>query len=80
MKSAKHIRIFNEELSAEGMTPAPSEESITILRNMSLASEVLAAIAMQVEFYVNGKITEEVFLRRYKEIEKKYENKLNKLA
>jgi len=47
-----------------------------ILADVAIATRAIAQIAKEVEFYLNGDITEEIFLRRYKELEQKLNTEL----
>jgi hypothetical protein len=50
-----------------------SPEVGKILNNAAIAATALAAIAKEIEFYVCGDISEEVFLKRYKKLEQTLE-------
>ena len=59
--------------------PDPDKEDIklqNILQDTLMATELVAMLAKEVEFYVNGDINKETFLARYEEIERKVETDL----
>ena len=47
-----------------------------ILTNVAVATRAMAQVAKEVEFYLNGDITEEIFLKRYKALEQKLNTEL----
>ena len=51
-----------------------------ILSDTAIATSAIARIAKEVEFYLNGDITEEIFLKRYKELETRLETELARLS
>lgn len=61
----------------------PSDNTIEvrrILKELVMASGLTAALAKEFEFLYDGTISKEVFLKRYAEIEKRYEAELAGLA
>jgi hypothetical protein len=74
--SAAQIQQFADDVKNynECRETAPNVEKI--LSDTAMASAMLARIAKEVEFYINGDITEQVFLDRYAKIEQELKTKL----
>lgn len=89
-RNAANIQTFADDLenfiaqppgAAFGLTGDLADPEIEkIFRNTALVASITAAISKQIEFYMNGDINKEIFLKRYKEIENESETKLANIA
>lgn len=76
--NAVHIQEFADELKNFSDHPRnPQPEDVTkILNDVFLATDAIGQISKQVEFFVNGDISTETFLQRYKALETELGTKL----
>lgn len=88
-KTATHIQEFSDDVKnyidraaniGRFDLPNPSAEEDAevgkILKDVALGTDMLAAIAKEVEFYIQGDIGRTTFLARYKALESEYATKL----
>ena len=85
-RRAAHIREFTEELQnfidrthpmeEFGVRSEPDKEMDKILADVVLAAGITAALAKEVEYFMQGDISRTTFLERYKKIEEEFKPKL----
>jgi len=77
---ADDLRNFVETpgpLGRFGLTEEKDDDKINkILKDAVMATSAIAAIAKEVEFYVQGDINKETFLARYKKLEERLKAEL----
>jgi len=85
-RRASHIREFRDELQnfidrtrpmeEFGGRSDPDKEMDRILADVVLASAIVADLAKEVEYFMQGDISRTTFLERYKKIEEEFKPKL----
>ena len=89
-KHAIHIQEFGNTLQnfidrehpleQFGMAPGEDREVDKILSDVLLVTSITAALAREVEYFMQGAISKTTFLSRYKKIELEYEAILARLT
>lgn len=67
--NAGRIQEFADDLRNFAETPSEDERINKILSDAVMATTMVAKIAKEVEFYVQGDISKETFLKRYDKLE-----------
>lgn len=75
-KNSTHMQEFADDLRNYVDRGEQPKDIHAILGDLVLAAEITAAVAKEAEFLVQGQITKETFLVRYKAIEDRFNGKL----